>query len=305
MIRQILLIILVLMGKTVFPQSFSPPTEYDQKIAVADSFMQIHRYDSSLYYYRKAFDSWNGWGTEDDRYKQARAWGFEQNKDSLKKYLSYLILDEHSHYYNYIKLANDSAFNILKGTVFFKKIIKRAKIHKGKSFPSLNLSWVELLAGVYRNDQIRSELDFKNIHDIDSIRKIDSSNTVIVTSLLDKHGWLGPSIIGDQGNLTLFLVIQHSTHDVRLKYFPQLKEAIAKQNAQPSQAALMEDRILSETEGRQKYGSQLFWNKEEGRYKPFPIIDEKNVNKRRADMGMEPLEEYLKRYGIRYILPEE
>lgn len=248
MIRYILLILLILIEKTVFPQSFSPPPEYDHKIAIADSFMQTHRYDSALYYYRKAFDSWGGWGTEDDRYKQARVWGLEQNKDSLKKYLSYLILEEHSHYYNYIKLANDSAFNILRGTAFFKELIKRAKIHKEKYFPRLNLTWMALLEEVFRKDQSRSEMDFNNIHDVDSIRRIDSSNTVIVTSLLDKHGWLGPTIIGDQGNLTLFLVIQHSTHEIRKKYFPQLKEAVTKQNAQPSQMALMEDRLLRETE---------------------------------------------------------
>jgi hypothetical protein len=34
-----------------------------------------------------------------------------------------------------------------------------------------------------------------------------------------------------------------------------------------------------------------------------PIDDELNVNERRASMGLEPLEEYAKRFGFIYRLP--
>jgi hypothetical protein len=36
----------------------------------------------------------------------------------------------------------------------------------------------------------------------------------------------------------------------------------------------------------------------------FPIQDEANVNKRRASVGLQPLEEYAKFFGINYVLPK-
>ena len=36
----------------------------------------------------------------------------------------------------------------------------------------------------------------------------------------------------------------------------------------------------------------------------FPVKDEINVNKRRAFVGLQPLEEYAKYFGINYILPK-
>ena len=38
----------------------------------------------------------------------------------------------------------------------------------------------------------------------------DSINTLKVASIIDKFGWLGSGEVGESGNLTLFLVIQHS-----------------------------------------------------------------------------------------------
>ncbi len=41
-----------------------------------------------------------------------------------------------------------------------------------------------------------------------------------------------------------------------------------------------------------------------GKNEFFPIEDEANVNKRRAAVGLEPLEEYAKHFGIDYVLPK-
>ena len=40
-------------------------------------------------------------------------------------------------------------------------------------------------------------------------------------------------------------------------------------------------------------------------YEVYKIIDEPNVNKRRAEVGLEPLQVYLKQWNIDYILPKE
>jgi hypothetical protein len=55
---------------------------------------------------------------------------------------------------------------------------------------------------------------------------------------------------------------------------------------------------------KQIYGSQLKTNEKTGKYEFYPIEDEPNVNKRRVAIGLEPLEEYAKRFGLDYTLPK-
>jgi transposase len=51
------------------------------------------------------------------------------------------------------------------------------------------------------------------------------------------------------------------------------------------------------------YGSQLFEVQGGDGMRLEPIEDEANVDERRAKMGLGPLAEYLKRFGIEYRKP--
>ncbi len=58
------------------------------------------------------------------------------------------------------------------------------------------------------------------------IEETDSLILIEVEKILDEHGWLGADVIGEQGNKTLFLVIQHSDLETQLKYLPMMREAV-------------------------------------------------------------------------------
>jgi hypothetical protein len=73
------------------------------------------------------------------------------------------------------------------------------------------------------------------------MREKDSLNLIKVKKILNERGWLGEDIIGHYGNLTLFLVIQHSSLETQEKYSVMMKEAVKKGNASPSNFALLED----------------------------------------------------------------
>lgn len=73
---------------------------------------------------------------------------------------------------------------------------------------------------------------------------------------LDERGWLGPDVIGQTGNSTLFLVIQHADLVTQEKYLPMMREAVTKGNAKGSSLALLEDRVLIRNGKQQRYGSQ-------------------------------------------------
>ncbi len=142
---------------------------------------------------------------------------------------------------------------------------------------------------------------------VDSLwRKIklqDSTNLVKVKSIIETYGWLGPDKVGEEGAKTIFLVIQHADSLTQVTYVSLLREAVKNKKARPQDLALLEDRILTRQGKKQIYGSQLTQSGSEEKYLFLPIEDEANVNKRRAAIGLEPIEDYAKRFGIDYVFP--
>jgi len=61
--------------------------------------------------------------------------------------------------------------------------------------------------------------------------------------------------------------------------------------------AFLEDRILMRNNKDQIYGSQANWDNKLGKMKIHPIEDVENVNKRRAALGLEPIEEFVEQNG--------
>ena len=132
------------------------------------------------------------------------------------------------------------------------------------------------------------------------IHQTDSLNLLKVQKIINTHGWLGKSEVGEIGNQTLLLIIQHSDLTVQEKYLPLLKKSVEKEESNGSDLALFEDKILVSQGKKQLYGSQVKRNPQTNQYELYPIEDEKNVDKRRKKMGLEPLAEFLKGFGITY-----
>lgn len=133
---------------------------------------------------------------------------------------------------------------------------------------------------------------------------IDSCNLIQVSKILDTYGWLDVEVIGQKANSALFLVIQHSQLKVQEKYLPLLQASVKRGGSKPSNLALLQDRILMRKGLPQIYGSQVVFNKETGNQEFYQIDDEVNVNERRAKVGLMPIEEYAKFFGIEYIYSE-
>ena len=68
--------------------------------------------------------------------------------------------------------------------------------------------------------------------------------------------------------------------------------------------ALLLDRVLVQEGKEQIYGSQVHENPDTGEYELYPVEDEKNLNKRRSEIDLIPIEEYLKFMGIEYTAPK-
>jgi hypothetical protein len=133
------------------------------------------------------------------------------------------------------------------------------------------------------------------------IRRKDSINVEKVTSIIDKFGWLGPEQIGDDGNETLFLVIQHAELSIQEKYLPVMQEAVKKGNASAHKLAFLEDRIAFRQGKKQLYGTQVFLNLKTKEVFVLPLEDPDNLDGRRVMMGFKPMAVHLKEiYGIEW-----
>ena len=132
---------------------------------------------------------------------------------------------------------------------------------------------------------------------------IDSTNTVRIEAIINKYGWPGVSFVGEDGNTTVWAVIQHAPLELEEKYYPLMQQSVEKGESSAKHLAFLEDRILMYKGQKQKYGTQISMNHKTGAPEVWPIADEKNVDVRRAKLGLESLEEYAKNFGIDYRLP--
>lgn len=128
----------------------------------------------------------------------------------------------------------------------------------------------------------------------------DSICVVRAEAILAQYGYPGKSLVGQLRQDALWLVIQHAPLEKQEKYFPLLDEAAQKGEMSKSSWALTVDRIRMFKGQAQVYGSQVVPDETTGGSKFYNIEDEAHVNKRRAEVGLEPLEAYAKRFGIEW-----
>lgn len=77
-----------------------------------------------------------------------------------------------------------------------------------------------------------------------------------------------------------------------------MREAVKIGNANGSALALLEDRVALGEGKRQIYGSQIGYDSQTKINYVLPLDDPDNVDKRRAEVGLGSLSEYVKRWEI-------
>ena len=115
-----------------------------------------------------------------------------------------------------------------------------------------------------------------------------------VKTILDKYGWPTKDMIGEQGNWTICNVIQHSDNEIRIKYLPMMRKAVKDKKLEPRFLVRAEDRIATEKGELQIYGGQMKYYPETKSFNVWPVYDPVNIDKRRAEIGLEPIAEFLK-----------
>lgn len=129
------------------------------------------------------------------------------------------------------------------------------------------------------------------------VQEVDQKNTARMKEIIQQYGWPGSSLVGEEGASAAWLLVQHADLDSEFQKFclPLVTKAAKKGEATWKNVAYLTDRVLVGEGKKQIYGTQCRWNESTGKYEPSPIEDATNVDKRRKEVGLEPLSEYVKK----------
>lgn len=278
--------------------------EYSKLINKAHELYQSKDYKQSTDFYTKAFELETK--NPSHLYNGACSSALAEN---TKKAFKWLTLSIDNGWTNLNHLKSDTDLDNLHSKKEWKKLLE--KLEKKIELIEANYDkplQSELLAIFEEDQKYRIQINeiqkkfgqgSKELNDLwNTIEQKDSINLIKVKKILDEKGWVGKDKVGSKANSTLFLVIQHSDLETQKKYLPMMKEAVNKGNANPSSLALLIDRIEIREGRKQIYGSQIGTNPISKTQYVLPLIDPDNVDKRRLEVGLNPIADYIKNWNL-------
>ena len=112
------------------------------------------------------------------------------------------------------------------------------------------------------------------------IYAIDICHNYRLRQIINKFGYPTRKLIGKNGMKAFWLLVQHQDYDISLQ-----EDCLTYCDFDSQEKAFLTDRVLINKGKKQIYGTQF----------NFPIEDIKNVDKRRRQMNLESLKEYLRK----------
>lgn len=143
------------------------------------------------------------------------------------------------------------------------------------------------------------------------MHSIDSTNLILANQYLKTNGWPKQSIVGDKVSSAVFHIIQHSDHHTMKTYLPLLEKEAYNGEAKKMHYAMMKDRVLTDSNLPQIYGTQCVPRKDENgyitsEYYVWPIENNLIVDSLRKEMGFKTtISSYAKSMDAEYDVEEK
>jgi hypothetical protein len=133
--------------------------------------------------------------------------------------------------------------------------------------------------------------------DADAMRETDGENLPWLKGVIAAHGWPGASLVGADGAHAAWLLAQHADADpaFQRQCLGLLTAAVEAGEARMRELAYLTDRVLLAEGQAQVYGTQV--TRRGDAWSPRNLGDPDGVDARRAAADLEPLAEYLRRFG--------
>lgn len=149
-----------------------------------------------------------------------------------------------------------------------------------------------------------NKAEFKDPLLSEKVTKIDEKNTARLKALVAEHGWLGKSLVGEDGAHAAWLLVQHADKDRTFQKdcLEKMKEGFKGGEVSGKDLAYLVDRVAVAEKKKQIYGTQF--QGKSGNMKPQPIEDEQHVDERRRSVGLSTMGEYEKQMQQTYCQPK-
>lgn len=128
-----------------------------------------------------------------------------------------------------------------------------------------------------------------------AVQNVDRDNHDWLKTYIAAHGVPGVSQVGEIGVHSVWTLVQHADADPAFQahMLDLFKPMLASGQINPSDYALLEDRVLLKQGKPQLYGSQFQGDPSHpSTFKPQPVQDPAHLDERRAKMGLMPLADY-------------
>jgi hypothetical protein len=136
----------------------------------------------------------------------------------------------------------------------------------------------------------------------DSLKKATYVNGIHVSKkIYAQYGYPTPKLVGADASHHFFVLIQHADSDphFQVEMLPVLDKLSKSGDISRKDYAYLYDRVQHNTKGKQLYGTQPAYDKSGNLFDsnnkiiyPPDLADPENVDKRRKEVGLGPIEEY-------------
>lgn len=135
----------------------------------------------------------------------------------------------------------------------------------------------------------------RNLVDVEKVNF--ARHQPVLEKIVKQYGYPGFKQVGEKSANNFWLLVQHA--DAHLDFQRQILKLmlpeVKKKNASPVNYAYLTDRVAINSGQAEEYGTQVVYKGENMSITAVPasLRDPKNADKRRAAIGMEPLQKYL------------
>ncbi|MGR3810288.1 DUF6624 domain-containing protein [Jiulongibacter sp. NS-SX5] len=283
---------------------------FEGLIREAGEYYNQEKYQESAIAYQRAFKI--NEGSSNEYYNAACSWAL--TGDTLQS-IEYLNLSADKGWKNLKHIKVDKDLRSLHEVHRWSEILAKVQENLTAYEKDFDKPLQEQLGRIYVRDQTLRQLltDAEEKFGRDSeemayfwglISEQDQLNEKEVFEILEDKGWVGKSAVGGHANMALWLVIQHAPIEIQEKYLPLLEKSVLEGESSGGHLALLVDRINMRNGKPQIYGSQITRNSETGQQEVFQIWEPQYVNQRRKEVGLGPIEDYLKRWNIEWTIKQ-
>jgi hypothetical protein len=182
------------------------------------------------------------------------------------------------------------------------------------TYGQMNLKLSRQIDSLYTIDQniqlqikkaLEAKVRYDSIQKLQDIeQKIFAVHIPIIKEIIALHGYPSKNMVGKESSGHFFILIQHSDQDPEFQssILSILEKLAVQEEIEKKQYAYLYDRVQKNTGKMQLYGTQLSFDSQGNLFDrndkiiiPTDLADPKNVDKRRKQMGLEPLEQYYEK----------